>query len=65
MMTDAEFIDGYHSALCAYHRAKTGHGDRVEAFAELLAAERALMRHVGAGAYLARYRERYPEQTDS
>jgi hypothetical protein len=42
MKTNIELIDAYHNATSGYEAAKTGTGDRLEAFTRLLVAERAL-----------------------
>jgi hypothetical protein len=58
-MTDDEVIDAYHRALSSYGSAKAGRGDRVAAFVELLACERAFSSRFGLESKLQHYRDCY------
>ena len=64
-MTDDELLEAYHTALCSYARAKSGHGNRVEAFVRLTSAQMALISRFGANEYLWRYCQRYELDTDA
>ncbi len=41
-LSNGELLAAYRQALSSYEAAKTGHGDRVEAFVQFLSVERAL-----------------------
>lgn len=59
-MTDDELIDAYHAARCGYESAKTEeHGNRVDAFVQLVSAQMALIGRFETSDYLRRYCERY------
>ena len=60
-MTDSEVIDAYQWAMSEYDAAKNNACRRVEAFTDLLVAERIVMSRVGIGSlpHLNNYRTRY------
>ena len=64
-MTDDELLEAYHTALRGYASAKSGHGNRVEAFVRLTSAQMALISRFGATDYLWRYCQRYDGDTDA
>lgn len=64
-MTDDELLEAYHVALRSYAGAKSGHGNRVEAFVRLTSAQLALISRFGANDYLWRYCQRYEADTDA
>jgi hypothetical protein len=62
-VTDSEVIDVYHRTVCEYDAAKNNACRRIEAFTDLLVAERILMSRLGIGGvpHLDHYRARcYP-----
>ena len=64
-MTDDELLEAYHAALRSYASAKSGHGNRVEAFVRLTSAQMALIGRFGASNYLWRYGQRYKVDTEA
>ena len=59
-MTDDELIDAYHAARCGYESAKADeHGNRVDAFVQLVSAQMALIGRFETSDYLRHYCERY------
>lgn len=64
-MTDDELLEAYHTALHSYACAKSGHGNRVEAFVRLTSAQMALIGRFGASDYLWRYCQQYEVDTDA
>jgi hypothetical protein len=59
-MTDDELIDAYHTARCGYETAKAdGHGNRVDAFVQLVSAQMALIGRFDKSDYVRHYCERY------
>ena len=61
MKTHFELIEAYHNATSDYESAKTGIGDRLDAFTKMLDAERVLTGRVGYGydQHLKYYREHF------
>jgi len=59
-MTDDELIDAYHVARCRYESAKAeGHGNRVDAFIQLISAQMALIGRFETSDYVRNYCERH------
>jgi hypothetical protein len=59
-MTDDELIDAYHAARSGYESAKAEeHGNRVDAFVQLVSAQMALIGRFGTSDYVRQYCERY------
>jgi hypothetical protein len=61
MKTRFELTEAYHNATSNYEPARTGIGDRLDAFTKMLYAERVLTGRVANGYYqhLKYYREHY------